>query len=233
MRKIRRSHERGQADYGWLKTKYSFSFSDYYDPEHMGFSVLRVINEDYIAGGGGFPPHPHRDMEIITYVMEGVLEHKDSMGNTAVMKPGDVQRMSAGTGVRHSEFNHSSTERVHLLQIWLLPQRVGIEPSYGQKSFADRIGQQALTLVASPTAAQGSIAINQDVNLFVGKMKKDQIHELNLSSGRKMWIQVVQGSLQVDDTKLQEGDALAVSDENYFKLMASEENEFLLFDLPQ
>jgi len=232
MIQIRRSEERGHAEHGWLRSRHTFSFADYYDPKNMGFSVLRVINEDKIAGGTGFGTHPHRDMEIITYVIEGALEHKDSMGNTAVIRPGEVQTMSAGTGITHSEFNHFKNQQCHLLQIWILPRKMNIVPSYGQKSFEQKISEKNLALVVSADARDGSIAINQDVDIFVGKFKTPTKMDFEIKPKRNVWIQLIAGELQVNSETLRAGDAVASSQEKLLKLDAQKDSHFLLFDLP-
>src|SRR5581483_6147136 len=190
MIQIRPSKERGGGDYGWLNTRHTFSFDRYYDPRWMGFRSLRVINEDWVAPGGGFPTHPHRDMEIITYVLEGELEHKDSMGNGSIIRPGDGQRMSAGTGVRHSEANPSKTNPVHLLQIWIVPDRQGHEPGYEQKSFPEDEKRGRLRLIASPNGAGGSVTIHQDAKLYVALLSPGQQVERKLAAGRYSWLQV-------------------------------------------
>ncbi len=228
---IRRSQERGHANHGWLDTHYTFSFSDYYDPEHMHFRTLRVINDDRVAGGGGFPMHPHRDMEIVTYVLEGGLEHRDSMGNGSVIRPGDVQRMSAGTGVTHSEFNASKTEPVHLLQIWMFPERKGIKPSYEQKMFSEADKRSRLRLVASPDGRDGSVTIHQDNELYATVLRKgDQVrHELKPE--RHAWVQVARGSVKLNGQELAEGDGAAISEEKAIELAGLKDAEVLLFDL--
>jgi len=228
---LRKSQDRGHAEHGWLQSKHTFSFARYYDPQHMGFRALRVINEDHIAGGGGFGTHPHRDMEIITYVIQGALEHKDSMGNTTVIYPGEVQRMSAGTGITHSEFNHESNRETHLLQIWILPQENGIQPSYGQKSFAKEIQEQEKVLVVSKDGREGSISIFQDVDIYLSRAPKGARAEYPLRPGRAFWLQVVQGSLIAGGVELSPGDGLAVEAESSLRI-ESRECEYLLFDLP-
>ncbi len=228
---IRRSQERGHANHGWLDTHYTFSFSDYYDPEHVHFRTLRVINDDRVAGGGGFPMHPHRDMEIVTYVLQGALEHRDSMGNGSVIRPGDVQRMSAGTGVTHSEFNASKTEPVHLLQIWMFPERKGIKPSYEQKMFSEADKRSRLRLVASPDGRDGSVTIHQDNELYATVLRKgDQVrHELKPE--RHAWVQVARGSVKLNGQELAEGDGAAISEEKAIELAGLKDAEVLLFDL--
>jgi len=228
---IRRSQERGHANHGWLDTHYTFSFSDYYDPEHVHFRTLRVINDDRVAGGGGFPMHPHRDMEIVTYVLQGALEHRDSMGNGSVIRPGDVQRMSAGTGVTHSEFNASKTEPVHLLQIWMFPERKGIKPSYEQKMFSEADKRGRLRLVASPDGRDGSVTIHQDNELYATVLRKgDQVrHELKPE--RHAWVQVARGSVKLNGQELAEGDGAAISEEKAIELAGLKDAEVLLFDL--
>ena len=230
MIRIRRSEERGQADHGWLKTHHTFSFADYHDPQHMGFRSLRVINDDVVAGGGGFPTHPHRDMEIITYVLSGALEHKDSMGNGSVIRPGNVQYMSAGAGVRHSEFNHSATEPVHLLQIWIQPDVRGATPRYAEKSFADA-PMGALHLVASKNGRDGSIAINQDANMFVGKLDAGQTATHTMEEGRAAWLQVAEGEMTLNGQTLRTGDGAAITAEHSLSLRANKPTQVLLFDL--
>lgn len=220
------------ADHGWLKSAHTFSFANYYNPERMGFSVLRVINEDYIAAGAGFGMHPHQDMEIISYVVEGALEHKDSMGTESTIKPGEVQRMSAGTGVRHSEFNPDAKNKTHLLQIWLLPEKTGIKPSYEQKSFSNELASNELILVASKAGHQGSVTINQDVNLYACKSSQAKEFIFSTQKNRNIWLQNIKGKLQVDDTTIDAGDAIAFDNTESINLKSLAGSEFLIFDLP-
>jgi len=232
MIKIRRSEERGHADYGWLDTRYSFSFNDYYDPAYSGFRSLRVINEDRVQPGRGFGTHPHRDMEILTYVLEGELEHRDSMGTGSTIRPGEVQRMSAGSGVTHSEFNHSQSNPVHLLQIWILPERKGIEPSYEQKELAVANGN-GLSLIASPDGAAGSVRIHQDAKVFRGLIRQQSPVVYPLGKERHAWVQVARGEVDVNGNRLQAGDGAALTGEPEVKLAAANGKpaEILLFDL--
>ena len=233
MLQIRKSTERGHANHGWLESFHTFSFADYYDPSNMGFRVLRVINEDLIAGGKGFPTHPHQDMEIITYLVEGALEHKDSMGTSSVIYPGEVQHMSAGTGVQHSEFNHFKDKASHLLQIWLLPSQRQVKPQYGQKSFAADLEKKDLVLTASPEGRDGSLPIHQDVDLYVGKWATAREHQFKFrAKSRYGWVQLVSGSLKINDTQLSPGDGLAVTGEEQILLQSKGAVEFLVFDLP-
>ncbi|SDM96063.1 pirin family protein [Vreelandella arcis] len=227
--KIRRALERGYADHGWLRSYHTFSFANYMDPNHMGFRALRVINEDRVSGGHGFGAHPHRDMEIISYVLEGEMEHKDNMGNGEVMRPGDVQRMSAGTGVLHSEFNHSKENSLHFLQIWIEPAQRGITPSYEQKNFpiAERQGQWRL--VASQAGREGSVSINQDVNLYAGLFSPDE--QVAAPPSRYGWLHVVNGTMEVNGETLSAGDAAAFTPEETINLTGKEAGEVLLFDL--
>ncbi|HKV95623.1 MAG TPA: pirin family protein [Candidatus Angelobacter sp.] len=234
MIQVRRAKERGHADHGWLNTYHTFSFSDYYDPRFMGFRSLRVINEDWVQPGHGFPPHPHRDMEIITYVLEGSLEHKDSMGTGSVIRPGEVQKMSAGTGVRHSEFNHSKTEPVHLYQIWILPEKDGIKPMYEQKAVPSAEKQGKLRLVASPSGGNGSGAVKlyQDAVLFAAELGKAEQVEHELGDGRYAWVQVARGAVNVNGNELKAGDGAAVVQESKLQIQGSADaSEVLLFDL--
>ena len=226
---IRKSKERGHANHGWLDSYHTFSFADYYDPKHMAFGPLRVINEDVIDGDAGFPTHPHKDMEIITYVVDGALQHKDSMGTSAIIYPGEVQHMSAGTGVRHSEFNPLKDQKTHLFQIWIMPLKQGIAPVYGQKKFDYQV--KDMTLVVSHKGDDGSLPINQDANIYVAKWKKDQSSDFKLRHGRKAWIQMVKGSLEVNGQKLLSSDAMAIEKEDLLKMKAADTSEFLLFDL--
>ncbi|HWD20177.1 MAG TPA: pirin family protein [Verrucomicrobiae bacterium] len=227
---VRKSRERGHANLGWLETFHTFSFADYYDANHMNFRALRVINEDRVAGGGGFGMHPHRDMEILTYVLSGALQHRDSLSHVAVMKAGEVQRITAGSGIEHSEFNYSPTEPVHLLQIWITPEAQGLTPGYAQKSFVDApVG--GLTLVASRTGRDGSIDIHQDVDLHVGKFAGGQLEHI-VAEGRHVWVQVTDGALEVNGVSLQTGDGAAVSGESLLRMASSGVAHFLLFDLP-
>lgn len=231
MFQIRKSHDRGHADHGWLDTYHTFSFADYYDPAQMGFRSLRVINEDRVAPGMGFGMHGHRDMEIVTYVLSGALEHKDSMGNGEVLRPGEFQRMSAGTGIRHSEFNPSASEPVHLYQIWLLPKANGIAPSYEQKMFAPEEQPGKLRLVASPDGAEGSLTIHQDAQIYLATLRSGESIRHEFFAGRHAWLQVLRGNVTVGETVLESSDALAVSDEPALEIIAKEPAEIMLFDL--
>jgi len=228
---IRRSEERGRANFGWLDSKHSFSFGHYYDPEHMGFGPLRVINDDRVAPGGGFPTHPHSDMEIISYVLEGALEHKDSLGTGSVIRPGDVQRMSAGTGVRHSEFNASKTEPVHFLQIWIIPERKGLAPSYEQKAFpaSDKTGR--FKLIGSRDGREGSVTIHQDVDLYATLLGKGDAVEHIIKAGRGGWLQVARGSVSLNGVILDEGDGVALRTSGPLRIAGLENAEALLFDM--
>jgi redox-sensitive bicupin YhaK (pirin superfamily) len=232
MIEVRKSAERGSTDAGWLQSKHTFSFADYWDPTQMGFSVLRVINEDVIAGGSGFGTHPHRDMEIISYVVNGALKHQDSMNNSAIITPGEVQRMSAGTGVEHSEFNHLANAATHFLQIWILPEKKGITPSYGQKSFSNELTQGRLVLVASRDGRENSVTINQDVNLYAYRSTQDGEINFTTQAGRKIWIQIVKGTAIIDSVTLNEGDGAALTNETNLKVKCSSQSEMLFFDLP-
>ena len=231
MIKVRKAEERGHADHGWLNTYHTFSFADYYDPEHMGFRTLRVINDDIVAGGGGFGTHPHRDMEIITYIISGALEHKDSLGNGAVMRPGEVQRMTAGTGVKHSEFNHSATESVHLLQIWIQPEKPGLPPGYEQKSFAEQLKPGKLVTTVSRGGRDGSLKINQDVSLLVGKFNAGDKAVYDLKLTRHAWVHVATGKITLNGKELGAGDGAAISDEEQLEIQGQDESQVLLFDL--
>ena len=230
MMNIRRANERGHADYGWLNTNYTFSFADYYDPEWMGYRSLRVINDDVVAGGGGFGTHPHRDMEIITYVLSGSLEHKDSMGNGRIIKPGEVQYMAAGTGIRHSEFNPSSSEPVHLLQIWIEPDKKNAKPAYAERSFTNAPTGK-LSLVASKSGRDGSIPINQDADFLVGKFAAGDKVTYSLKKDRNAWLHVAEGQVELNGEKLNAGDGVAVSDENQLTLKSNSVAQVLLFDM--
>lgn len=232
MIKIRKSSERGQANHGWLEARHSFSFADYYDPAHMGFSVLRVINEDKIVGGAGFPTHGHQNMEIITYIIDGVLEHKDSMGNKATINPGEVQRMSAGTGVRHSEYNHLQNKKTHLLQIWITPDKNGYPPTYEQKNFISKLLKNEIVLVASNSGRDGSVSLSQDVDLYALKSSTEGEKILNTQEDRSYWLQVVHGIVQFNEVSLSAGDALSASMLSRIHLKWRAGSEFLLFDLP-
>ena len=229
---LRRAAERGHAHHDWLDSRHTFSFADYQDPQHIRVSNLRVINEDRIAPGGGFAPHDHRDMEIITYVLDGALEHKDSMGNGSVIRPSDVQRMSAGTGVTHSEYNPSSHEPAHILQIWLLPNRHGVEPAYTQQYFAPETRQGRLTPLVSPDGRDGSIATHQDAVLYGGLIGPGDAPIHALAANRKAYVHVARGGVTVNGLSLHAGDGLTVEDESRLQFTASEHGEILLFDLP-
>jgi quercetin 2,3-dioxygenase len=231
MIQIRKSNDRGHADHGWLDSRFTFSFADYYDPEHVQFRTLRVMNDDRIAGGGGFPTHPHRDMEIVTYVLEGALAHKDSMGNGSVIKPGDVQYMSAGTGVAHSEFNASDSETAHLYQIWMFPDQKGYKPVYDQKHFtaADKRGR--LRLVVSPHGRDGSVQIRQDNELYATVLAPGESVEHALKRDRHAYVQVARGSISLNGNALETGDGAAISAEQSLQLKGKNDAEVLLFDL--
>jgi redox-sensitive bicupin YhaK (pirin superfamily) len=230
---IRKSGERGTADLGWLFSRHTFSFGDYYDPDHEGFGPLRVINEDRVRPGEGFGTHGHRDMEIISYVLEGALEHKDSIGTGSVIRPGDVQVMSAGTGIRHSEFNHSKTEPVHFLQIWIVPDRAGIAPRYDQKRFPDDEKRGRLRIVGSPDGRDGSIVIHQDAKLFAAILNAGEQATQSFEKRRKGWLQVVRGSVEANGRLLEAGDGAAMQDEDALAVTAKTDgSEILLFDLP-
>jgi quercetin 2,3-dioxygenase len=231
MFQIRRSTDRGHFDHGWLNTYHTFSFGRYYDPKNMGFRTLRVMNEDFVQPGQGFGTHPHEDMEIVTYVLEGALEHKDSMGNGEVLRPGEFQRMSAGTGITHSEFNPSNSEPVHLYQIWLLPDRKGLEPSYEQKRFAEDERRNRLRLVASRNGADGSLLIHQDARVYLSTILSGERVQHPLGDGRHAWLQVLRGAVSVDGTRLDTSDGVAVSDEKQLTIEADGDAEIMLFDL--
>jgi redox-sensitive bicupin YhaK (pirin superfamily) len=231
MIRIRKSDQRGHADHGWLKTRYTFSFADYHDPEHMGFRNLRVINEDRIAGGAGFPTHPHRDMEIITYVVSGTVAHRDSSGGEGITRAGEIQHMSAGSGVQHSEFNASKTEPIHLLQIWILPERRGVQPTYNQIALRDVPEAGPLKLVAARDGGDGRLQINADANLFVGQLDGGEKVEHALASRRHAWLQLISGKVALNGQSLEAGDGAALSNEQSLALVAHEPAHFLLFDL--
>jgi hypothetical protein len=228
---VRHAAARGHFNFGWLDTHHTFSFGEYYDPRNMGFRALRVINEDYVRAGHGFPTHPHRDMEIITYVLAGALEHKDSMGNGTVIVPGEVQRMTAGTGVRHSEKNSSAEEDVHLLQIWIIPQEQGLAPGYEQKMFEPEEKRGRLRLIASDDGRDGSVTIHQDAQLFAALLEPGEEVTHQLSPGRHAWAQVARGAVEINGRLLQQGDGAAVSDEAQLSIAGRETSEVLLFDL--
>ncbi len=231
MIRIRKSEDRGFADHGWLKARHTFSFAGYHDPKHQGFRALRVMNEDRVQPGKGFGTHPHHDMEIVTYVLEGAIEHKDSMGNGSVLRPGEFQRMTAGTGITHSEFNPSDSEELHLYQIWLFPREKGLSPSYEQKRFDEREMTGKLRLVASPAAEQGSLAIEQDARIYLSRFAEPQSITHELSEGRHGWLQVLRGSVTVNDTEMQTGDGAAISDESRLTITGNSGAEIMLFDL--
>lgn len=229
---LRKSHERGHANYGWLDTYYSFSFADYYDPRHMGFSALRVINDDRVLPGKGFPTHGHNDMEIVTYVLEGALEHKDSMGNGSVIHPGDVQRMSAGTGITHNEYNPSPTEPLHLLQIWILPDQAGVTPGYEQVHFSDAEKRGRLRPIASPDGREGSVTIHQNAIIYATLLETGDSVTHVPAPGRKAYVHVARGAARLNGQELSAGDGARISDEKEITLTASGKAEILLFDLP-
>ncbi len=232
MSEIRRSNERGHADHGWLESYHTFSFADYFDPKHVEFGPLRVINEDRVVPGAGFGTHGHRDMEIISYVLEGELAHKDSTGTSSVIRPGDVQRMSAGSGVRHSEFNNSQTEPVHFLQIWIQPNVFGIAPEYEEKRFGPEEKRGRLRLIASPDSADGSVRIHQDARVYAGLFEATERGSLEVEAGRRTYVHVARGEITVNGETLAAGDALKLTDATTLHLTDGSGAEVLVFDLP-
>jgi redox-sensitive bicupin YhaK (pirin superfamily) len=232
MQTIRRGNERGYADHGWLKSYHTFSFGDYFDPQHVEFGALRVINEDRVAPGQGFGTHGHRDMEILSYVLEGALAHKDSLGNGSTIRPGDVQRMSAGTGVQHSEFNPSPTDPVHFLQIWVQPNARSLEPSYEEKRFTPEEKRGRLRLIASPDRAAESVLIHQDARVYAGLFDGEEQAELAIARGRKIYVHVARGSVRANGVALDAGDALALTEIPALRLDGGKQGEILVFDLP-
>lgn len=237
MKKLRLSAERGYADHGWLKSFHTFSFAGYRDPKHVHFRALRVMNEDWVAPGQGFGEHPHNDMEIVTYVLEGQLEHRDSMGNGEILRPGEFQRMSAGSGITHSEFNPTKTEPVHLYQIWLFPKEKGIEPSYEQRPFPESGRQGEWQLVAAPKGddpmkrENGPLTIHQDARIYLANLAGGDVLDRQIGPGRYAWLQVLRGDAQVDDLPMKAGDGLAISDETGFQVSSQKGAELMLFDL--
>lgn len=231
MIRVRKAADRGHANYGWLDTWHTFAFATYQDSAHVRFRALRVMNEDFIAPGRGFGTHPHNDMEIVTYVLSGALEHRDSMGNGEVLRPGEFQRMSAGTGITHSEFNPSADEATHLYQIWLFPEKKGIEPSYEQKAFPETERHNRLRLVASRDGAEGSLLIHQDARIYLSTIDAGQSVSLQLPPGRHAWLQVLRGGVNLNGTALETSDGAAVSEESALSIMADSNAEILLFDL--
>jgi len=228
---IRRADERGHTKIDWLDSRHSFSFGDYFDPKENGFSVLRVINDDRVAAGQGFGTHPHRDMEIVTYVLEGAVEHRDSLGTRSVIPAGDLQRMTAGSGIRHSEFNPSQSEALHFLQIWILPEAAGLKPEYEQKTIGDRT-KGRLSLVASHAGGDGSLKINQDADLYIGSFSRDQAAEKEIAAGRQAYLHVARGRATLNGLLLSEGDGAKIIGEPHLKVAAVDDAEVLLFDLP-
>jgi hypothetical protein len=228
---LRRAEERGRANFGWLDSRHSFSFGSYFDEKHMGFGPLRVINDDRVAGGGGFPTHPHADMEIVTYVLDGALEHKDSLGTGSVIRPGDVQRMSAGTGIRHSEFNASKTDPVHLLQIWIVPEKRGLDPSYEQKAFAAGDKRGKLRLVGSRDGRDGSVTIHRDVDFYATVLGTGDAVSHELKAGRVAWVQVAKGTAVLDGEQLYPGDGVGIESAGKLELSGTSDTEVLVFDM--
>jgi len=231
MLQLRKSRDRGHADHGWLVSKHTFSFADYHDPAFKRFRKLRVINEDFIQPGQGFDTHSHADMEIVTYVLRGALAHKDSMGNSSVILPGEVQRMSAGSGITHSEYNHSKNESVHLLQIWIHPSRLGLIPGYEQKAFSREAKQNQFCLVASEDGDRGSVEIHQNVKIYASIFTKDFQSDFPVHPGRYLWLHLIQGDLEVNEQRIETGDAVYGSQPEILKIRARADSEFLLFDL--
>jgi hypothetical protein len=230
---VRRADERGYADHGWLHSHHTFSFADYHDPRHMGFGALRVINDDVVEGGGGFPPHHHRDMEILSYVLEGALQHQDSMGNGSIIRRGDVQRMSAGVGVTHSEYNASRVEPVHFLQIWLLPERPRLTPGYEQRNFTDAEKRGRLRLVASPDGEDGSVRLHQDARVYAAVLADGEAVRHVFERGRMGWLHVARGAAELNGARLEAGDGVAIDREREVSISAAGSGEVLLFDLEE
>lgn len=228
---LRKSSDRGRGEHGWLNSYHTFSFANYHDPDHMGFRALRVMNEDRVAGGQGFGTHAHHDMEIVSYVLDGALEHKDSMGNGEILRPGEFQRISAGSGITHSEFNPLPDQATHFYQIWLLPGVKGVEPSYEQKSFGPTLRRNRFQLVASPDAAEGSLTIQQDVRIYLADIDINKHVVFELSEQRHAWIQVLRGSVQINHQLSQSGDGVAVSNVNKLQIVGASDSEIMLFDL--
>jgi len=229
---IRKAKERGHFNHGWLNTYHTFSFDQYYDPRYMGFRTLRVINEDFVSPGRGFPMHGHRDMEIITYILEGALKHQDSMGNGSAIRPGDVQRMTAGTGVRHSEQNASTEEAVHLLQIWILPDTVGLDPSYEQKAFSKDELRNRFQLIASSDGRDGAVTVHQDISLLASIVEQGERTEYSIAPTRYGWLQVARGAIELNGEKAEQGDGVVIVGESNLSVAATQPSEVLLFDLP-
>ncbi|MES2769817.1 MAG: pirin family protein [Bdellovibrionota bacterium] len=229
---LRKANDRGHIDHGWLDTYHTFSFGDYYDPKHMGFRALRVINEDTVAGGIGFPMHGHKDMEIVTYVTEGALQHEDTLGTFSVIEPGELQRMSAGTGIKHSEMNADEKKPVHLLQIWLMTEKEGIPPSYDQVSFKKKAEKEKFFLIGSKVGAEDAVSIHQDVKIYRGQYSLGEGMSFDIPKNRHAWIQVVKGDVRVNDQDLSRGDGLGISDMTKLEIKSLKDSEFLLFDLP-
>ena len=228
---IRKADDRGRAHFGWLDSRHSFSFGQYHDPAHMGFGPLRVINDDHVAPGAGFDTHGHRDMEIISYVLDGAMEHKDSIGTGSVIRPGDVQRMSAGTGILHSEFNHSPSEPVHFLQIWVIPERAGLAPGYEQKAFPNAEKRGRLRLVGSPDGRDGSVTIHQAVDLYAGLFDSGEKARFDVAEGRIAWIHVARGSVDINGERLSAGDGAATREPGPIDIVGRQDAEILLFDM--
>ncbi len=231
MSQLRKSEERGLADHGWLKSRHSFSFAEFYDPKFMGFRSLRVINEDRIEGGTGFGKHGHKDMEIISYVVKGALQHEDSMGTKSIIRPGEVQRMTAGSGVTHSEYNAQPDDVTHFFQIWILPKETNATPGYGQKSFETELNTKSSVLVISEDGRDGSIDINQDADMYISRLSKGDDFEFQLRPGRGAWLQIVRGSLNVNGEEVSTGDAVSFENGELLKIKAGDKSEFILFDL--
>jgi len=229
---LRRSQERGYASHGWLSSYHTFSFANYYDPAHMGFGPLRVINEDRIDGGSGFGRHPHQDMEIISYVVDGALAHQDSMGNKAIIRPGEVQRMSAGTGVFHAEMNHEADKVTHFFQIWIMPNERGVKPSYGQKDFSEALEREGLVLVVSPDGRDGSISIHQDAAVYLARLRAGASLHFGLKKERGLWLQLVKGRVELQGEILSAGDGASLTNEDVLELVGHTDAEVILFDLP-
>lgn len=227
--KIRRSNERGKTQTSWLDSYHSFSFNNYYDPENIHFRTLRVINEDYVRAGEGFPPHSHQNMEIITYILSGRLEHQDSLGNGSIINSGEIQRMTAGTGISHSEYNASKFEDVHLLQIWIIPEKKGLKPSYEQKSIPNL--QNQWQLIADQKGQDSSVTLHQDAKLFLAKLTKGSLLEYKIDSKRHVWVQIAKGAILLNDNFLEKGDGVAISQEEILHFLSKEDSEILLFDL--